>query len=101
MYGLLSKFKTAPGKRDELTALMLPKPGEVLPGCLSFIIANDPGDADLIWITEVWESMAAHKASLELPQVKQSIAKGMPLIVDFVMHVETDVVGGIGLGGSK
>jgi quinol monooxygenase YgiN len=98
MYGLVSKFRTAPGKRDQLAALMLPKPGEVLAGCVSFVVANDPTDADAIWITEVWESDAAHKASLELPQVKASIAVGMPLIVDFVMHVETEVIGGIGLG---
>jgi quinol monooxygenase YgiN len=97
MYGLVSKFRAAPGKRDQLAALMLPKPGETLAGCLSFIVANDPADADVIWITEVWESPAAHKASLQLPAVKQSIAVGMPLIVDFLLHVETDVVGGIGL----
>jgi quinol monooxygenase YgiN len=98
MYGLVSKFRAAPGKRDQLAAQMLPKPGEVLAGCVSFVVANDPTDADAIWITEVWESDAAHKASLELPQVKASIAVGMPLIVDFVMHVETEVIGGIGLG---
>ena len=98
MYGLVSKFRAAPGKREQLAAQMLPKPGEVLAGCVSFVVANDPTDADAIWITEVWESDAAHKASLELPQVKASIAVGMPLIVDFVMHVETEVIGGIGLG---
>jgi quinol monooxygenase YgiN len=97
MYGLVSKFKAAAGKRDQLAALMLPKPGEMLAGCLSFIVANDRADADVIWITEVWESAAAHKASLELPAVKASIKVGMPLIVDFLMHVETDVMGGIGL----
>lgn len=97
MYGLVNKFRAAPGKRDQLAALMLRKPGETLPGCLSFIVANDPTDADAIWITEVWESEAAHKASLELPAVKESIKVGMPLIKDFVMHVETEVLGGIGL----
>jgi quinol monooxygenase YgiN len=99
MYGLISKFKAAPGKRDQLAALMLPKPGEVLAGCLSFVVANDPADPDSIWISEVWEGPAAHKASLELPSVKESIKIGMPLIVDFTLHVETDVIGGIGLPG--
>ena len=99
MFGLVSKFKAKPGQRDTLAAQMLPKPGEVLPGCLSFIIANDPGDQEVLWITEVWVDQAAHKASLELPAVKASIKVGMPLIAEFIMHIETDVVGGIGLSG--
>ncbi len=97
MYGLVSKFKAVPGRRGDLVAQMMPKPGEVLPGCLSFIVANDPTDPDSVWITEVWESSTAHKASLELPAVKASIKIGMPLIADFTMHAETDVLGGIGL----
>ena len=26
-----------------------------MPGCLSYIVAKDPADADAIWITEVWD----------------------------------------------
>ena len=40
-----------------------------MPGCRSYVIADDLSDADAIWITEVWETEAAHKASLTLPQV--------------------------------
>lgn len=96
-YGLINKFRAVAGKRDALAALMLPKPGETLPGCLSFVVANDPADADVLWITEVWESAAAHKASLDLPDVKASIKTGMPMIAEFLLHAETAVIGGIGL----
>jgi quinol monooxygenase YgiN len=97
MYGLINKFRALPGRRDELAALMRPKPGETLAGCLSFIVAIDPADADLLWITEVWADAAAHKASLNLPGVQESIQVGMPLIAGFEFHAETAVLGGIGL----
>jgi quinol monooxygenase YgiN len=51
-----------------------------MPGCLSYIVANDPVDPNLIWITEAWESKEAHAASLSLPSVKDAITKGRPLI---------------------
>ena len=96
MYGLIGKFKAKPGQRDALVAAMLDD-DTTIPGCLSFIVATDPKDADVVWITEVWESQASHKASLELPSVKDSIARGMPLIAAFEQHVETVPVGGIGI----
>jgi quinol monooxygenase YgiN len=97
MYGLINKFRAAPGKRQELAALMTPKPGETLPGCLSFIVAEDPADPDVLWITEVWADQDAHEASLELPDVKESIRVGVPLIAGVELHAETQVLGGLGL----
>ena len=96
MYGLIGKFKAKPGQRDALIASMLDDDTPI-PGCFSFVVACDPDDADVVWITEVWESQASHKASLEMPSVKESIARAMPLIASFDQHVETVPVGGIGL----
>jgi quinol monooxygenase YgiN len=96
MYGLIGKFKAHPGKRDELIALMLGETPEML-GCLSYVVARDPKDADAVWITEVWDSALNHKASLQIPEVKAVIAKAMPLIAGFESHIETDPVGGVGL----
>lgn len=96
MYGLIGSFTAHPGKRDALTALMTASVGE-MPGCLSYIVARDPGDADKIWITEVWESEAQHKASLELPAVAETIKKAMPLIAGWGEHIVTEPVGGHGL----
>jgi len=68
-----------------------------IPGCISFVVAHDPSDPDVIWITEIWDSPASHKASLGMPSVKASIARAMPLIAAFEQHIETMPVGGIGL----
>jgi quinol monooxygenase YgiN len=68
-----------------------------MPGCLSYIVANDATDAESLWVTEVWESQDAHQDSLTLPEVQAAIAKGRPFIAGFGTRVETDPVGGIGL----
>lgn len=96
MYGLIGKMRAAPGQRDALISILL---GGVsrMPGCLSYIVAKDPADADAIWITEVWDSQESHKASLALPSVKEAIARGRPLIESFEQHTETEPVGGHGL----
>jgi quinol monooxygenase YgiN len=96
MYGLIGKMRAAPGQRDALIAILLDDVGP-MPGCSSYIVACDPGDADAIWITEVWDDAASHRASLALPAVQHAIAKARPLIAGFDQHIETVPVGGHGL----
>jgi quinol monooxygenase YgiN len=95
MYGLIGKIKTKPGQRDALAAILLPAT-QAMPGCLSYIIANDPADADALWITEAWDSAASHKASLDLPAIKAALQAGRPLIAGFGERFETQPVGGFG-----
>jgi quinol monooxygenase YgiN len=96
MYGLIGKMNAVSGQRDALAAILL-EGTHAMPGCLSYIIARDPGDDDALWITEVWDSQASHKASLSLPSVQAAIAKGRPLIAGFSNRVETTPIGGHGL----
>ena len=96
MYGLIGKVTVVPGQRDEFAAILL-EGGAAMPGCLSYIIAADPSDADALWITEVWDSQASHQASLSLPAVQAAIAKGRPMIAGFSNRVETAPIGGIGI----
>jgi quinol monooxygenase YgiN len=100
MYGLIGKMTAVAGQRDALIAILLEGLAD-MPGCLSYIVAKDPADANAIWITEVWDSQASHKASLSLPSVKQAIARGKPLIAGFGESIVTEPVGGPGLGGVK
>jgi len=100
MYGLIGKMTTVAGKRDELISILLEGVGG-MPGCLSYVVAKDPADADALWITEVWDSEQSHKASLSLPAVKQAIARGKPLIAGFSNSTVTEPVGGYGLAPTK
>ena len=99
MYGLIGKMKAVPGQRDALISILLDGVSG-MPGCLSYVVAQDPADADAIWITEVWDSKASHKASLSLPSVQAAIARGRPLIAGFEQQVETAPVGGHGIGAT-
>ncbi len=96
MYGLIGKMRIAPGKRDDVVALLL-EGTKAMPGCLSYIVAHDPADPDAIWVTEAWDSQASHKASLGLPGVQKAIAQARPFIVGFGERFETTPVGGQGL----
>lgn len=71
MNGLIGQIEAVPRKRDELVAILAGM-GD-MPGCRSYIVAKDPTDRD-------------------------AIAKGRPLIASFTARIETDPVGGIGLG---
>ncbi|MCU6432671.1 antibiotic biosynthesis monooxygenase [Undibacterium sp. Jales W-56] len=96
MYGLIGKIKVQAGQRDLLASILM-EGTRTMPGCRSYIIANDPKDLDALWVTEVWESAELHKASLSLPAVQQALIKGRPLIVGFGERFETNPVGGHGL----
>lgn len=94
-YGLIGQMLAAPGKRDELLAI-LSESTDGMPGCLSYIVAKDAANPDALWITEVWDSPESHKASLQLPQVRAAIAKARPIIAGFPQHFETEPVAGVG-----
>jgi quinol monooxygenase YgiN len=96
MYGLIGQMKAAPGKRAELAAILLEGTG-TMPGCLSYVVAEDAADVDALWITEVWDSKKSHDDSLKLPAVQAAITKGRPLIAGFGNRSETIPLGGAGL----
>ncbi|MDR6625372.1 putative quinol monooxygenase [Caulobacter segnis] len=96
MYGLIGQMLATPGKRDELLAI-LAEGTDGMPGCLSYVIAKDPTNADALWITEVWTDKDAHAASLKLPAVRAAIGKARPIIAGFPQHFETEPVVGQGL----
>lgn len=96
MYGLIGRMKAAAGQRDALLEILL-EGIQSMSGCLSYVVAKDPNDPDAIWITEVWDSEASHKASLSLPSVRKAIERAKPIIAEFAEHFVTEPVGGHGL----
>ena len=83
MYGLIVKLTSAPGRRAELIERMGGEDSHTIAGCLSFIVAEDAVEPDVLWITEVWSSQAAHEASLASPPIQGSLTEADTLITAF------------------
>lgn len=96
MYGLIGKIMAVEGRRDELADILLQGVAG-MPGCLSYVVANDLEHDDALWVTEVWNSQASHEASLSLPSVQEAIRTGRPLIAGFEERFVTTPLGGHGL----
>ena len=82
MFGQINKITTVPGKRDEVVRLVMNGSDE-MPGCHSYIVAKDAQDADVIWVSEVWDSAEMQKASIDISYVKESVEQAMPMIAGF------------------
>lgn len=100
MYGLIGKMSAQPGQRDDLIDVLL-EGVSAMTGCLSYVVAKDTVDPDAVWITEVWADRDSHSASLDLPAVREAIARGRPMIAEFgPERFETRPVGGHGLANA-
>jgi quinol monooxygenase YgiN len=96
MWGLIAKMRIQPGQRDTVIGILIGVSGG-MPGCLSYIVAKDPEDPDVIWATEVWESQASHDASFALPAVINAVTAAKPLVVGMESRLVTTPVGGFGI----
>ena len=96
MYGIIAKLIIAPGKRDEMIAILKDSTAN-MPGCLSYVVAKDVADENTLWITEVWDSAASHEASLSLPAVKNAIPQAKGLMAGFEKVAATTPVWGANL----
>lgn len=82
MFGQINRISAAQGDRDALMEVM-GQASDSMPGCRSYAVGRDIADPDTIWVADVWDVVQSHLASLDLPDVKASIEKAMPLIAAF------------------
>lgn len=94
MYGLIVKLTAAAGRRADLIRAMGGEDSGSIPGCLSFIVAEDIADEDVLWITEVWDSRESHEASLQRPPVQASLTSVDTLITAYEKVVTSRPVDG-------
>lgn len=96
MYGLIVKLTAVAGRRDELIALLRESAAD-MPGCLIYVVAEDAMDKNVVWVSEAWDSMASHDASLSLPAVKNVIPRAQAIVANFEKMAVTNPVWGVGL----
>ncbi len=91
MYGLIGKMTAQPGKGRDLAELML-RVTKNMPGNISYDIAVDKSNPDIVWITEVWDDAEAHQKSLMLPEIQAAITEARPMIAGLERVAETEPV---------
>lgn len=96
MLGLITNIRATSGARERLASILI-EGSRAMPGCLSYVVAADGTDPDALWVTEVWRSAELHQASLQLPQVREAMTAGRPLIAAFGQRVQTSPLGGSGI----
>jgi quinol monooxygenase YgiN len=97
-YGYLGSMRTQPGRAAEF-AEILTSGADLLKsiGCQLYVVGLSDTDPDMVWVSEVWDSKQEHDASLQLPEVKEAIAKAMPLLTGEFTRQELTIVGGLGV----
>lgn len=81
-FGLIAQIMAQPGQRSALAAILTGMDRQ-MPGNFGYLVGEDSANADALWVVEIWEDEAAHRASLTLPSVQAAIARGRPLIAGF------------------
>lgn len=83
-----------PGRRDELVA-HLTRRSDVLRdlGCRLYEVGVNDDEPDTVFVVELWDSAAAHRGSLQLPDVQAAIAQARPLLSGQFGGFRFDVVG--------
>ncbi len=98
-FGLVGSFRAQPGQGEALAALLV-QAAQALEGngdCELYVVSRSPDDADAVWVTEVWTSPEAHRASLEDERVRELIRQARPLIAGLGERFELSPLGGKGL----
>jgi quinol monooxygenase YgiN len=96
MWGMIAKITLLPGKRDEMLQILQESAAD-MQGCLSYVVAKDASDENTVWVTEVWDKMASHDASLSLPAVKNAMPRAKAIVSNFERIAITTPAWGVGL----
>ena len=64
-----------------------------MPGCLSYLVSIDPGDAEGVWIAECWANGEAHRDWLRSDATKALIVRLAPLMAGYSERHEVTPMG--------
>jgi quinol monooxygenase YgiN len=92
MGAMIGRIQATPGNRDALARALVDEVGE-MPGCLSYLVAVEPADADGVWISECWVDEEAHLAWLASAPTRDLVERIAPLMVGYSERHELTPVG--------
>lgn len=97
-YGLFVTIHVKPGQRDAVVEILMRdvEAARAL-GCDLYMVGVSDEKPDVVYVTEVWTSQEAHRASLNDPAVQAAIAEAMPMLTGEFHSTEFSVAGGLGV----
>jgi quinol monooxygenase YgiN len=101
LYGRTGTITAQAGQRQALLDLLLGMAAvsDGMPGCRLYLIGASEDKADDVVVFEAWDSAEAHRASLKIPTVIETITRARPLIAG-VAGSGCTLLGGIGMPGN-
>ncbi len=99
LFGLHVIFRAQPGRGDDLERILLEAAAAAgaAPQCRLYVVGRSPGDDEVVWVMEAWESREAHDASLQDPAAQALIQQALPLLAARPQASELKPSGGKGL----
>jgi quinol monooxygenase YgiN/mannose-6-phosphate isomerase-like protein (cupin superfamily) len=97
--GRYAKAVAKPGRGEELAQKLLEVARTLreAPGCQLYVINRSSADADVIWVTELWQSQEQLDAALQTSDARERIPEVLELVRDGEFeHVELEPLGGAG-----
>lgn len=83
-----------PGARDPVVSLLTRhNPDLQQAGCLLYEVGVSEEHPETVFVTELWTSAEAHRASLQLASVQALIAEAMPLLSGAMDGHQFEVIG--------
>jgi quinol monooxygenase YgiN len=98
VYAFNSSMRARPGHAGEVVALLTGGAtalGKM--GCRSYVVGIALGEPNVVCVHEVWDSKEAHDESLQAPEVRDAIARAMPMLTGEFQTHDFEVIGGFGL----
>ena len=99
MYTRTGALRAVEGRGGDLAEILLRAADVVdeLDGSIQYLVGEAWSSSDTVVVLEVWESRAAHEASLGDARVQALIGEARPLIADMEAGIEARLLGGLGL----
>ena len=77
----VGSLETQPGKRDAVVEILTRLNLDLVDaGCLLYEVGVKQDEPHTVHVMELWESLEAHQASLQLDSVKAAIDEASPLL---------------------
>lgn len=98
-FSVYGNLVATPGHGEELLTYLLEAAEgmKAIDNCDCYIVGTNPDQPEAVYVFEVWENEAAHKASLQLPVFRELIDKAKPIIAGMNDYPNLVIKGGKGV----